>query len=133
MNKFFAGNTGQKICTTYDNFCVDRGDQYFLNQNNAALVACNCLPDCNKIKYEYFYYFDKILAENETSQNQAIATIHFGDDEFLAYKRYETYGRVGLLSNIGGLLGLFLGISFLSIIETIYFFTLRFFDDLWHD
>ena len=72
--------------------------------------------------YTKYYY-------NETGQNHATATFYFGDDEFVAYKRYDTHGRVGLLSNIGGLLGLFLGISLLSIVETIYFFTLRFFND----
>ena len=59
------------------------------------------------------------------------SSFYFGGDAFVAYKRYETYGRVALLSNIGGLLGLFLGISLLSVIEIIYFFTLRFIDDFW--
>ena len=49
----------------------------------------------------------------------------------MAYKRCASHGIVRIVSNIGGVLGFFLGISLLSIIETIYFFTLRFINDLW--
>lgn len=35
------------------------------------------------------------------------------------------YGQTELLANFGGLLGFFLGISLLSFVEIIYFFTLR--------
>lgn len=58
-------------------------------------------------------------------------SVYFGSDGFVAYKRFESYGAVGLLSKIGGLLGLFFGLSMLSIIETVYFFTLRFLVDFW--
>ena len=69
--------------------------------------------------------------DNKTNEFYAAATFYFGNDDFVAYKRYETHGRVGFLSNVGGLLGLFMGISLLSIVETIYFFTLRFINDLY--
>jgi hypothetical protein len=62
----------------------------------------------------------------------AAVQVYFDDVEYIAYRRYASFGTVTLLSNIGGLLGLFLGVSVLSVIETIYFFTLRFIDDLWY-
>lgn len=68
--------------------------------------------------------------KNNTKKYFGVASFYFGDDEFVAYKRFETYGRVGLLSNIGGLLGLFMGISLLSVVETIFFLTFRFLHDL---
>lgn len=40
-------------------------------------------------------------------------------------KRSELFGFTGFMANCGGLLGLFMGISVLSIIEIIYHFTLR--------
>lgn len=42
-------------------------------------------------------------------------------------KRIELYTYTDFLAICGGLLGLFLGISALSIIEMVYFFTLRLF------
>lgn len=59
------------------------------------------------------------------------ASIYFADDEFIAYRRFESYGSVSLLSKIGGMLGLFLGISVLSVVEVFYFLTLRLFNDMW--
>lgn len=91
-----------------------------------------CLPSCDTIDYNFEVLNERMNPEmNETFLDvRYSASFYFGSDEFVAYKRFESYGTVGLLSNIGGLLGLFLGLSFLSVIETIYFFTLRLFDDL---
>lgn len=44
---------------------------------------------------------------------------------FLALKRAEFFTQTDLLANCGGLLGLFLGISMLSLFEIVYYLTLR--------
>lgn len=74
---------------------------------------------------------EEFIEVNGSIPLESFVSIYFGSEEYSGYKRYASYGTVSLLSNIGGLLGLFLGISFLSVVETIYFFTLRFFNDLW--
>jgi hypothetical protein len=48
-------------------------------------------------------------------------------DEFVGLERSELFGIVDFIGNCGGLLGLFMGVSVLSIIEFIYYFTIRFF------
>ena len=102
----------------------------FVNdENSAENKACNCLPECNSIEYEF--QIDVVRMINESRTYHGTAVIYFSDDEFVAYRRYETFARVGLLANIGSLLGFFLGFSILSIVETFYFFTLRLFNDLW--
>jgi acid-sensing ion channel, other len=58
-------------------------------------------------------------------------SIYFADDEFIVLKRSATFGTVTFLSNIGGLLGLFLGVSVLSAVEVFYFFVIRFINNLW--
>lgn len=40
--------------------------------------------------------------------------------------RSELFGLTDFLANCGGLLGVFLGFSFLSLVEIFYFFTLRY-------
>lgn len=40
-------------------------------------------------------------------------------------KRSELYGPIDFLTNCGGLLGIFMSVSLLSIVELIYYFTLR--------
>lgn len=54
-------------------------------------------------------------------------SIFFLDNNVETFKRIETLTLTDFMSACGGLLGLFLGVSVLSIIEFIYFFTLRLF------
>lgn len=105
--------------------CVEN----ILERNQTGLENfCGCLPECNKIEYNFeviaerHYYFGYLFTNIS-------ASIQFIDDEFIAYRRFESYGTVSLLSNIGGMLGLFLGISVLSVVEMFYFVTIRLFND----
>lgn len=52
-------------------------------------------------------------------------SIFFKEHQFITSKRSELYGQTDFLANCGGLLGLFMGVSLLSIIEFIYYCTLR--------
>lgn len=59
----------------------------------------------------------------------ASAIFYFGSDDYIAYKRYSNFGVVAFLSDIGGLLGLVLGVSVFSILEIFYFCTLRLYNN----
>lgn len=52
-------------------------------------------------------------------------SIFFKENQFITSKRSELYGPTDFLANCGGLLGLFMGVSLLSIVEMIYYCTLR--------
>lgn len=52
-------------------------------------------------------------------------SIYFKEHQFITSKRSELYGLTDFLGACGGLLGLFMGVSVLSIVECIYYFTLR--------
>ena len=56
-------------------------------------------------------------------------TIFFKDDDFIFSKRSELYSFTDFIANFGGILGLFLGVSILSIVEIIYFMAFRQLDD----
>ena len=60
----------------------------------------------------------------------ASIVIKFKESEFLPYRKYLRFDFVEFLSTFGGLLGLFAGISALSVIEVFYFFTLRIITDV---
>lgn len=51
-------------------------------------------------------------------------SIFFKESQFITSKRSELYGQTDFLANCGGLLGLFMGVSILSI-EIIYYLTIR--------
>ncbi|KAG4070422.1 hypothetical protein HA402_005654 [Bradysia odoriphaga] len=51
--------------------------------------------------------------------------IYFKENQFITSKRSELFGPTDFLASCGGLLGLFMGASFLSIVELLYFLSLR--------
>lgn len=59
------------------------------------------------------------------SVQPARLAIFFRENQFITSKRSELYGPIDFVANSGGLLGLFMGISLLSIVEILYHFTLR--------
>jgi acid-sensing ion channel, other len=133
LSNQFLGDKLAKVCEHTQEECISNVFFSLSNEESQTFKSCNCLPACNSIEFDFEVIEDKMVQEHADDGNlTASALIYFGDVEYFAYKRYANYGAVTFLSNIGGLLGLFLGISMLSLIETIYFFTLRFIDDLWY-
>ena len=53
--------------------------------------------------------------------NLARAHFFFERDTFVKHERNELYGWLDFVSNIGGLLGLTMGVSLLSLVEALYF------------
>ncbi|KAF4523031.1 hypothetical protein B566_EDAN012760 [Ephemera danica] len=57
--------------------------------------------------------------------NVIILHFYFMDRQVVSYEKSERTGYVDFLASTGGLLGLFHGFSVLSLVEVIYFLTLR--------
>ena len=62
---------------------------------------------------------------NAYEKDIAMVNFYFDKSSILQYIRQERMTKVDYISQIGGLLGLFLGISFISGIELIYWATVR--------
>ncbi|XP_030745254.1 uncharacterized protein LOC115874287 [Sitophilus oryzae] len=104
-------------------------------------VRCDCLPLCTDLSYDVettatpwdWRNTMSILSHNSFMQpffeNPNISlsrlTLYFKNSQFITSKRHELYGPTDFLGNFGGLLGLFTGFSVLSLMEIIYFLTLR--------
>uniref|UniRef100_A0A182RXW2 Uncharacterized protein n=1 Tax=Anopheles funestus TaxID=62324 RepID=A0A182RXW2_ANOFN len=55
----------------------------------------------------------------------SVLQVYFQDTHFIPAQRSELHGLVDFLANCGGLLGLFIGVSLLSIVEAIYYIVVR--------
>jgi hypothetical protein len=89
--------------------------------------ACKCLPACNSIEYTYEIVegqFDHEYSDYEF-EHTFVFEFRYKDSDYFPLVRYQEFKTKDFLSYVGGLLGLFAGISVLSIIEFVYFFTLR--------
>ncbi|KAK7874511.1 hypothetical protein R5R35_001594 [Gryllus longicercus] len=103
---------------------------------------CNCLQTCLSVKYrsersttdtnvkEHLIESTKNLppdkkAEIEEKIKFSLLLIFFKESQFLPLRRMELQGIGTFIANCGGLLGLCLGMSFLSILELLYWLLVR--------
>ncbi|EFN72474.1 Amiloride-sensitive cation channel 4-A [Camponotus floridanus] len=105
--------------------------------NLTEVPSCNCWPGCFEINYRIELSQNKLSSTfnidkqyvkknlNYFTENAAVVHLFFVDSQFTKYVKNELYGFTEFLSSTGGLLGLFLGFSFLSFMEIVYFATMR--------
>ncbi|XP_026321153.1 pickpocket protein 28 isoform X2 [Hyposmocoma kahamanoa] len=108
-----------------------------LGSAREVAASCKCLPACTSIEYEaetsqadydwkaLFQAYKLPIPDNEEDLHYARVMIFFKEAQFITSRRSELYGQTDFLANCGGLLGLFMGFSILSVIEILYFLTLR--------
>lgn len=151
----FPRDEGVRICGLRDYQCVTRFATFYLNVESASATLnftrayqgrfrCNCWAACRSVQYgadkreaKLFDNQYKKVEKQYINANGSVGIkmvkyemtklyITFKDSEFFAMKRSELYGLTDFIANCGGLLGLFMGVSLLSFVEIIYFFTVRF-------
>lgn len=144
----FPRESDVRICGLRDYTCVSRLATFYLNVETASATLnftktyqgrfkCNCWAACRSIQYgadkREAKLFDNQYKRVEINANGSTIDyemtklyITFKDSEFFAMKRSELYGLTDFIANCGGLLGLFMGVSLLSFVEILYFFTVRF-------
>lgn len=100
---------------------------------------CDCLPACFSISYDAELSaarynrrrFQHGMNRTHADRRQYVRlAVSFKENQFFAAHRRELYGRTDFLANCGGLLGLFMGFSLLSVVEVVYYCTLRLFCNL---
>lgn len=102
---------------------------------NHTALDFNCLPACRSISYDAEmsmsrfdrYNYEKAMnkSNRQTKRRYSRVLITFKDEQFFSSRRAEVYTLIDFIANCGGILGLFMGISILSIVEMVYFSTLR--------
>lgn len=103
---------------------------------NKTQINYNCLPACRSISYDAEmsmarldrYNYQKAIknvAKTQRKRRYTRVFISFKDEQFFSSRRAEVYTLIDFVASCGGILGLFMGISILSIVEIIYFGTLR--------
>uniref|UniRef100_A0A182SYF3 Pickpocket n=1 Tax=Anopheles maculatus TaxID=74869 RepID=A0A182SYF3_9DIPT len=110
--------------------------KFIVDKSRDYRAKCNCLPACTSVQYDaeisqadldwksLFAAFRQSLGEQDGAQFARL-TIYFKEAQFITSKRSELYGVTDFLANCGGLLGLFMGVSLLSLAELIYFCSIR--------
>jgi hypothetical protein len=82
----------------------------------------DCPEECDSIQYDISHSFTKFSAQNETFENFVFFTVYYESLQYTVIDQIAQMNVFDLISNIGGNLGLFIGISFLSFAELIELF-----------
>lgn len=116
-----------KVCSFWKQYkCVEHVENSLHNAN----LTTKCLPVCDSITYDAEISISKIelkaLKKFVPDGFRIIKiTVLFKDQQYFASLRSELYGTMDFMAACGGILSLFMGISLLSVIEIIYFATIR--------
>uniref|UniRef100_A0A182WSG5 Pickpocket n=1 Tax=Anopheles quadriannulatus TaxID=34691 RepID=A0A182WSG5_ANOQN len=128
-----------KICSRANARCYEQIRSSIAFTANTS-ISCSCLPGCFEISYVPDLttaelqvgrfgiretLLDNVKDEVYAKENLALVYIFVKDTYYRSFTKGELVGFTDFLSNVGGLLGLFLGFSIISLIEVIYFVTLR--------
>ena len=109
----------------YSNVKLSRYELLHIPKEKDGNKACNfvLLAGCWLILFSDSH--PEFKNDSFVHDNMAVLHIYFEKLHFIMHERGELYTTIEIISNIGGLLGLCLGLSVLSIAEFIYFFTAR--------
>lgn len=143
-SSLFSESSNTTICGKKDDQCASTARRameiklYDDNQLNITEIpSCNCWPGCFELSYNLEISHSKLLSSFNIAEhyikknrkyfteNMAVVHIFFVDSQFTKSMKNELFGFTEFLSSTGGLLGLFMGFSFLSFMEILYFMTLR--------
>ena len=101
-----TSNTEQRAC--YKRFIIH------FNENHSFLDKY-CPLECDT--FEYNYLINSRNSQTMESSNSTQISVYYDDLKYTFLSENPKVEFVGLVSNIGGSLGLFLGISFFSFVE----------------
>lgn len=124
------------VCGLQKLRCVNRVEnEYAVRIMTKKANDCNCLPACESVSYDaelsmakydrYEFLVAKNKVERSNNRKHLRIFISFKDEQFFGSRRSEIYGKTDFIANCGGIMGLFMGVSLLSIVEMVYFSTLR--------
>lgn len=127
--------TGVQICNLTHISCLARItlQKYTLTLQDPD---CNCLPDCEITSYKVAvttlplsalqYSPGKFYETAARTKNATALHITFARHSAMLQRRELVLSWINLISSLGGVFGLFLGCSFISLVEIIYFFCIHF-------
>ncbi|XP_062557741.1 pickpocket protein 28-like [Armigeres subalbatus] len=127
------------VCDGADLFCPRIFLNRFLERSDLDTILrmpCGCLPACTTLSYnveisnlpwnfEAFGRATGASTEKYDYLDPAVLVVAYKYKWFLPLKRQELFGVVDMLAKFGGLFGLVMGASLISLLELVYYCVIR--------
>ncbi|KYM81681.1 Sodium channel protein Nach [Atta colombica] len=137
-----------RICNSLDSECLAKHKSDWLTilpheeehtnfeKEEKALHCYSCYAACEDISYDVLSWttditpgkFNTNLLQNYNVTNEGIVHVYFSKYGTIKLKQDMSFYWYDLVSDIGGICGVFIGFSFITIVELLYFFMLMFRD-----
>ncbi|KAK5646215.1 hypothetical protein RI129_004679 [Pyrocoelia pectoralis] len=124
------------ICLAANESCVSIVKELF-EQITENEDSCKCKPTCFQVEYDKVMSYGEITDKFQRKgylkkktidyirDNIIVVHVFYEITEFSRFTKQEVYGISDMISSVGGILGLFLGFSLLSIVEIVYHLSLK--------
>jgi hypothetical protein len=118
-------NSSTEICGLDRFQCAEDAKENFYTHRDEI----ECLDPCNKVSYEVKNVVDEsILVEHYSGLKKGLGLlghpidfdVKFDKNFFFAFRRRKNFSDADILGLVGGFLGLFAGVSVLSLFEIIF-------------
>jgi hypothetical protein len=103
--------------------CTLKYKEKFYKKEIMRICADYCPPECDLITY-----YISVDSYSYTEKNSSYIVVYYRSLRFLSISQQAKSTLVDFISNVGGILGVFIGISFLSIVEIIEVITELFYN-----
>jgi hypothetical protein len=99
----------------------------FFNVNEGTKIEHSMIievtPEITRTENSVTYH--TTLYPTDDFGNETVITVRMNGDDAILYRRFQQFTISDAVSQVGGLLGLFAGVSMLSVVEFVNHFTLR--------
>ncbi|XP_060803388.1 sodium channel protein Nach-like [Amyelois transitella] len=131
---FMVGTSEAELCNITGMACLHSRATHLttLKPNWATRpgMACNCLPSCHEAEITVI---KDVIRTNRTLKKKAEVEIVLAYLPSERFKRRVVRSHLDLVVSVGGTTGLFVGASILSFVELIFYFSVRFVNNIWLD
>ncbi|CAH2106869.1 unnamed protein product [Euphydryas editha] len=108
-------------CTWEKLKCIYRMIDQVQNDIRNIISEHECYQRCDYVQYDTEAEYINLDRIGESEERNTRVTVHFADNTCIKYKREVLYTWDQMLANLGGIFGLCLGGSIISIIELLSF------------